>query len=141
MQYIIIALYYASILYLALPLLKQGEKGRVWNGSGIYATSHPSSATDYKIKECTPHICLYKLWNTRIEENHASVILIKSSFKWSQSLMYFEQENQILCVRQPILHTIKKNLKIILPASIYLKPFYFKTCDSCYVKLQQLSSM
>lgn len=45
----IIVLHYASTLYLALPVLKPEEKGSIWNGSVIHATSHPSSATGYKI--------------------------------------------------------------------------------------------
>lgn len=41
-------------------------------------------------------------------KNHTGVILIKPSFKQSQSLMYFEQEKRILCVPQRILYNIKK---------------------------------
>lgn len=55
--------------------------------------------------------------------------------------MYFEQENKNLRVYQPILYNIKKFLKIILPVNLYLSHFYFKIFGSCYVKLQQLSSM
>lgn len=86
---------YTSTLYLTLPVLKQEEKCRAWNGSVIYPTSHPSSATDYKIKECTPHIRLQKLWNARIDK--ISVNLFKAGFKWSPNSMYFKQESDLVC--------------------------------------------
>lgn len=81
MQYRITALHYESTLYLALPVLKQEEKSRVWNNSVIYVTSHPSSATDYKIKESiSPHMSIQAL-ECQNRQNQVSVILIKPGFK------------------------------------------------------------